>query len=131
MIRTKRLMFLVLGWIFFGLGMLGAILPVLPTTPLMLLALWAFARSSQRFHHWLYTHPTFGPPLRRWNEHRVIPLHAKAMSVGAMIVSFVYLVGFSDAPMVAIVSAGLFMGIGALYILTRPSRVREGASLEA
>jgi len=51
----KPLYFL-LGWCFFGLGAVGTVVPGLPTTPFMLLALWAFSKSSQHFHDWLYTH---------------------------------------------------------------------------
>ena len=80
-----------LGWAFFGLGALGALLPVLPTTPLMILALWAFSKSSARFQHWLYRHRVFGPPLQRWHEYRVIPTSAKLAAVGAMAASLGYL----------------------------------------
>ena len=121
--RFRRMAFLVLGWLFFGIGLVGAFLPVLPTTPFMILALWAFARSSERFHTWLYTHPVFGPPLQRWNTHRVIPASSKLLSVGAMAVSLAYLVWLSEAPPVAVLSAAAIMGIGAAYILTRPSRI--------
>ena len=68
-----RPLLFVLGCLFFVTGFVGVFVPVLPTTPLMLLALWCFARSSNRFHDWLYTHRVFGPPLQQYRRHRVIP----------------------------------------------------------
>ena len=60
------------GLFFFGLGSVGVLLPVLPTTPFIILALWCFAGSSKRLHDWLYNHRLFGPALQRWRENRVI-----------------------------------------------------------
>ena len=120
--RIRRAVFFVLAWVFFGLGLVGAFLPVLPTTPLMILALWAFARSSERFHHWLYTHRVFGPPLQRWRQHQVIPIPAKIAAVGAMLVSMVIMGWFSNAPPMALWAAGLFMAGAAWFIVSRPSR---------
>ncbi len=119
---TVRWAYFLLGWVFFGIGVLGAFLPVLPTTPLMIVALWAFSKSSPRFHDWLYTHKLFGPPLRRWQEHRVIPLVAKFAAVGAMTASLAYLVFLTTVPWVYLaLTAGLMAG-GAAYILTKPSK---------
>ena len=75
-----RLLYITLGMLFVSLGALGAILPVLPTVPFMLLALWCFANSSERLHEWLYHHKLFGPPLQRWKQYRVIPLHTKIIA---------------------------------------------------
>ena len=75
--KKIRVLYFCLGIGFFGLGVLGVLLPGLPTTPFMVLAAWAFARSSRRFHNWLTTHHLFGPPIQRWQAHRVIPRPVK------------------------------------------------------
>ncbi|CCG41233.1 YbaN family protein [Magnetospirillum molischianum] len=122
----KRLALLGFGWIFFGLGVLGVFLPVLPTTPFMLLALWCFARSSRRFHHWLFNHRVFGPPLQRWERHKIIPLSAKIVAVSAMSISMIYVSFFTQAPPIAVASMGVVCLIGAGYILSRPHRLPDG-----
>ena len=90
-----RSLYFLLGWCFFGLGAVGTVVPGLPTTPFMLLALWAFSKSSQRFHDWLYSHRVFGPPLQQYRTHRVIPGKAKLLAVATMAVSLGYLVFFT------------------------------------
>jgi len=120
--ETARFVYLGLGWFFFGVGVLGAFLPVLPTTPFMILALWAFSNSSKRLRTWLYTHKTFGPPLQRWSEHRVIPAQAKMVALGTMSMSLAYLVFFSGLDWPWIAAAAALMGYGAFFILTKPSR---------
>ena len=120
---TKRWIYFSIGWLFFGLGVVGAFLPVLPTTPFMIIALWAFSRSSERFQTWLYNHRIFGPPLQRWHEHRVISASAKMASIGAMAASLAYLVLFTETPMTVLIATGGLMAFGAWYILTKPSQV--------
>ena len=66
------------------LGVIGIFLPLLPTTPLMLLAAACFARSSRRFHDWLLANRTFGPLIREWEKHRSIPRRTKLMAIGLM-----------------------------------------------
>ena len=115
--------YFLLGWCFFGLGAIGTVVPGLPTTPFMLLALWGFARSSQRFHDWLFNHRLFGPPLQRWQAHGVITPGVKWLSVTTMTLSLTYLVFFTATPAWLEVLTALFMLYGAVFILSRPSRV--------
>ena len=118
-----RPVYLLLGWSFFGLGAVGAVVPGLPTTPFMLLALWAFSKSSQRFHDWLYAHRVFGPPLRQWQTHRVIPVKVKIFSIVTMIASYIYLLFFTELDTVLKVIVGLVMLYGAVFVLSQSSRV--------
>ena len=118
-------LYFVLGWCFFGLGAVGTLVPGLPTTPFMLLALWAFSKSSQRFHDWLYGHRVFGPPLQRWRSHSVIPGKAKLLAVATMSTSFIYLAFFTGVNAWVKALVALVMLYGAAFILSRPSRVPE------
>jgi uncharacterized membrane protein YbaN (DUF454 family) len=120
-----KAIFFLLGWLFFSLGLIGAFLPVLPTTPFMILALCMFAKSSDRFHHWLYHHRIFGPPLQKWHEHRVIPLKAKIFSVSMMSMSLAYVSIFSPIPVWMILVTATLMVYGAWFILTKPSYIPD------
>ncbi|EIM37390.1 hypothetical protein PGS1_09345 [Enterobacter cloacae subsp. cloacae GS1] len=69
----QRTILIIIGWLAVVLGTLGVVLPLLPTTPFILLAAWCFARSSPRFHHWLLYRSWFGGYLRHWQKHRAMP----------------------------------------------------------
>ncbi len=120
--RRFRALFMGFGFVCVGLGVLGTFLPLLPATPFLLLALWAFSRSSPRFHHWLYTHPRFGPPLQEWNQHGSVPVKVKASAISAMGVSFALMAFVLRVKWPVLAASGSLMLIGAAYILSRPSR---------
>lgn len=124
-LTTMRPLLFTLGCLLFALGFVGAFVPVLPTTPFMLLALWCFSRSSQRFHDWLYHHRVFGPPMQQWHEHRVIPAPAKAIAIVFMSLSMVYLFAFSAAPTWVKIVMTTTVAIGFWFILSRPSTPPE------
>ncbi|HEY9050926.1 MAG TPA: YbaN family protein [Gammaproteobacteria bacterium] len=115
--------YFILAWIFFGLGAVGTVVPGLPTVPFMLLALWSFSKSSQRFHDWLYSHKVFGPPLQQWHVHRVIPLKAKIISLTSMILSMGYMIFYASMPIWLLIVTGLIMVYGAWFILRHPSKL--------
>lgn len=79
--RVKRWTLIAVGWTSVGVGVLGMILPVLPTTCFLLLAGACFAKSSPRASRWLHTNRLFGRYLRDYSEARVIPLRVKAASL--------------------------------------------------
>lgn len=121
---ARRALLIALGWTCFGLGVLGLVLPVVPTTPFMLVALWAFSASSERFHDWLYHHRVFGPPLQRWRRERALPAWVKAVALGSMAASLAWLVlGVRPSWYVVLVSAAIMLA-GAAFILRIPSRPR-------
>ncbi len=120
--RPGRGVFLVIGWFSVGPGCLGLVLPLLPTTPLLLLAAWAFGRRSVRWQQWLRHHPRFGTLIRGWEDHRVIPPWAKGAASVAIAGSFAWLTMSRDWPLWAFaVMAGLLGGV-LVWIVSRPSR---------
>lgn len=83
-----RWLLIIVGWLAVALATLGVVLPLLPTTPFLLLAAWCFARSSPRFHHWLLYRSWFGSYLRHWQQHRALPPGAKWKAVLVIILTF-------------------------------------------
>lgn len=117
-----RWMFLLLGLGFVGLGVAGIFLPVLPTTPFMLLAAACFARSSERFYHWLLNHRVFGATVREWQQHRSIPRRSKWLAIitmaATLAVSVVFFVPHTELQ----VALALFGVVLAIYLYRIPSR---------
>jgi len=104
-----------------GLGVVGIFLPGLPTTVFLLIAFWAFSKSSERFQVWLWTHPRLGRPIRDWHQHQVIPLKAKMLAASMMSLSFIYVAFFiADSWVLPTVMAAVMVP-SALYVLTRAS----------
>lgn len=124
--RAARLAYIGLGVVCVGLGVIGAFLPVMPTTVFLLMAVWAFSKSSVRLEHWLVEHPRFGKRIREWREHRTIPLPVKLTAWGSMAASLTVMF-VVDAGPIAITSAAAFMLVGAIYIASRPSTPRPAA----
>ncbi len=85
-----RYVLLAIGWLSVALGVIGIFLPVLPTTPFLLLAAACFARSSPRFYRWLVEHPRLGPWIRDYLEGNGIPLKGKVYAIGLMWVSILF-----------------------------------------
>lgn len=79
--NLKKGLLIIAGSICVGLGFLGVFLPLLPTTPFLLLAAACFAASSERLYNWLLANRYFGPLIRDWREHRSIPLKVKVVAI--------------------------------------------------
>jgi uncharacterized protein len=120
--NITKAFYLTLGWISVALGALGIIMPILPTTPFLLVAVWAFSKSSPAMAARIRGHKTFGPMIVAWQDRGVIPITAKILATTMMSAAAVYLLFFSPAPQwAAIAACGVMLGVE-VFILTRPSR---------
>jgi hypothetical protein len=122
--RFVRILFNLAGAIALGLGILGIFLPLLPTTPFVLLAAACFARGSERFHQWLLASSTFGPMVREWEGHRSLPYRTKVTAIVLMSLTMAISITFFVRPLWLKVVLALF-GCGlAVWMYRIPSRDR-------
>jgi uncharacterized membrane protein YbaN (DUF454 family) len=113
--------YLVAGMLALLLGVIGVVLPLLPTTPFVILAAFCFSRSSERLHQWLLNQRLFGPLIRDWEAHGVIPLRIKCLSTTMMLVLVSYPMLFREFDWRLKALAGLSILGALLYIWSRPS----------
>lgn len=102
-----------------GLGVLGAFLPVLPSTCFFIFAAYFFSQSSERLERRLLEHPRFGPPVRQWRETRSIPRGAKIAASGGMTVSLGIMIA-TGASLWVLGFGAVVLAASALYVWTRP-----------
>ena len=119
-----RSIYLAAGMLMTAVGIVGVFLPLLPTTPFLLVAVWCFSRSSPRLEQWLLTHRTLGPPLANWRREGAISARAKTIALCLIAASY----GFfyyrtTPSPLLAVI-VGLILSASALFILTRPLPTR-------
>ncbi|NIZ09631.1 YbaN family protein [Pseudooceanicola sp. HF7] len=118
-----RILWLIFGLICVGLGIIGVVLPLLPTVPFMLLAAFSFARSNDRLHVWLVEHRRFGPAIRDWQENGAISLKAKRLAT-IMIVAVYSLSILMELSAKLLVIQGGTLSLVLLFLWTRPSGPR-------
>ena len=113
------------GLLFVGFAVLGAILPLLPTTPFLIVASGCFARSSPRLHRWLRSIPLFGRMLTDWEQHRSVPIRTK-MSASALIGAAIILTtAFGRLSAFGLLLLYLLTAAGLLVIWSLPSNDRR------
>lgn len=125
--RWVRALFLAAGTLFLALGLVGIFLPLLPTTPFVLLAATCYARGSRKFYHWLLANRTFGPMILEWQRHRSVPYRTKVTAIVLMSVTLAISIFFFVRPawlkgLLALMGVGL-----ALWMYRLPSRDRPAA----
>ena len=117
--RAARITWLIVGLLALALGAIGIALPLLPTTPFILLAAFAFAQSSEKLHQWLLDHNVFGPLIENWRRHGAISRRAKVVSVVSMAAVLGISLAMAAPPVVVWVQVGV-LGASAAFILSRP-----------
>ena len=124
--RAVRVALVLAGTGFVGLGILGVFLPVLPTTPFMLLAAACYARASTRFYNGLLNNRAFGPTIREWRRYRSIPYRTKWTAIALMAITMTasIVLAVEDARLqVALAAFGVLL---AVWMARIPSRDRPG-----
>ncbi|MGB0922483.1 MAG: YbaN family protein [Alphaproteobacteria bacterium] len=122
--KAIRPLWVALGILALGCGIAGVVLPLLPTTPFILLAAYAFARSSPRLHQWLISHRVFGPLIENWERHGAIDKRTKIVAITTM-AAMPLLTWVIGAPTWALISQIVILIAVAAFILTRPSGPAE------
>ena len=120
----KRTILISLGWLCVGLGFVGIFIPGIPTTIFLIIALWAFTKSSEKLRHWLLNHKRFGPILNDWQEYKVVPRRAKILMVVLMSLA-VILFYYSSQSLILTIGLIIILVSVAIYVLSLPSKVPE------
>jgi protein TonB len=117
--RLRRWAWTGAGMLMVALGVIGAMLPVMPTTIFLILALACFSRASPRLEHWLLHHPRFGAPLRQWREHRAVSRRGKVLACVGMAIGFVAMCLGHPPWWVLVLVATMEIAV-IIYLLRRP-----------
>ena len=107
-----------LGFLFLTLGILGVALPVLPSTPFILLSAWFFARSSERWHKRLLDSDLFGPMISNWEQDRCISRRTKAVAIGSMMIAGSVSIAFALEDAGLRIATAVLMAVGCATILS-------------
>lgn len=117
-----RIFYLIAGLVLVALGIIGAFLPLMPTTIFLILAAWCFARSSPRLEGWLLNHKQFGPTLRAWRESGAISRRAKFMACTGMTLGFaIFWIGAQPGLWLWLLVASIMLAC-AWFVVSRPER---------
>lgn len=118
-----RILLLVSGFTFTGLGVLGIFIPLLPTTPFLLLAAACFARSSQRFHHWLMNNRWLGQYIKNYRDKRGITLKHKIITLSVLWITILLSILYAS-PILWVRILLLIVAVGVTYHLATLKSIR-------
>ena len=116
-----RIVWIIGGVLATGLGLIGIVLPIMPTVPFMLVAAFCFGRSSPRLHAYMLDHPVYGPHIRDWNESGAIRRNAKWLATASMLGSLALSSLLGLPPRLIAIQAAV-IAAALVFIWTRPSR---------
>lgn len=113
--------FRLLGFLFLGVGAVGIVLPLLPTTPFVLLSAACFARSSERWHRWMLANETFGPMIRNWEQNRCTSRKVKLIGILSMVLVGGYSLIFAIDSLPVRFVGGVLLLLGMVTVLSIPN----------
>jgi hypothetical protein len=116
----RALVYRAVGLLALGLAAIGVVLPVMPTTVFLIVALWAFARGSPEWAERLRRNRRFGPYIRHWEERGAIPTRAKVLAVSMMAVSWAIVAVTTHNGWIAAAVGVVLAGVAA-YVVSRPA----------
>ena len=122
----KKIILISLGWFCVGLGFVGIFVPGIPTTIFLIIALWAFTKSSKKLRNWLLNHKRFGPILNNWQQYKVVPRRAKILMVVLMSLA-VILFYYSLQSLILTIGLIIILVSVAIYVISLPSKVPENS----
>ena len=122
----KKIILISLGWLCVCLGFVGIFVPGIPTTIFLIIALWAFTKSSEKLRNWLIHHKKFGPFLSNWQEHKVVPRRAKILMVALMSLA-VILFYYSSQSLILTIGLIIILVSVAIYVISLPSKIPENS----
>ena len=105
-----------LGFLFLGLGVLGVFLPLLPTTPFLLVSAGCFAKSSDKWHQWLLSNRIFGPIIKDWHDRRCISISTKIFAISLVVLSGGYSTVFLLTDIKLRILCVLLIGTGLFFV---------------
>ena len=120
----KKYLWMGLGFLSLGMAYIGVVVPGIPFSVFLVFAAYCFAKSSKKWHDWLYNHKYFGPFLTNWTQKKVFPTWAKYMMITVMSSSLAFL-WFSTGNIKAVVWSGGFMALVAIWAWRYPGSVEE------
>lgn len=123
--QLKKYFLMILGFVFLILGVVGVFMPLLPTTPFLILAALCFHQSSPKFHAWLMDHPWLGPPILDWQKHRVIRIQYKILASVMIISSCLFVVTKETIPRFGKVTFAFFILFVLGFIWSKPHKVQS------
>jgi uncharacterized membrane protein YbaN (DUF454 family) len=116
-----KIIYFIIAWLSFVLGVIGIFLPILPTTPFLILSAFLFSKSSPRFHAWLMSLPFAGPAVRDWQENRIIRMRAKIFCASMILGSLAFIWWSPKILMVVKVLVTVILGSVGGFVVTRRS----------
>ena len=123
--QLRNYIYTFLGFFFLVVGIIGLFLPVLPTTPFLLLTAYFFSVSSPRFHNWLLNHRYFGPPIRDWEKNRMIRTRNKILATVMIFGSSVIVLNLDRIPLFGKIGYTITIAITLTYIWTRKGKATD------
>lgn len=122
--NIKKMFWMGLGFLSLGMAYVGVVVPGIPFSIFLVFAAYCFAKSSKKWHDWLYNHKYFGPFLTNWVQKRVFPTKGKYAMVLVMASSLAFL-WFSTGNIKAVLWSGGFMALVAIWAWRFPGTVEE------